>query len=406
MKLSATFLAVVGLLLLAAGHERHRKPIQPPAHLEPFVAGNTEFAFELHRRLAQPDANLICSPHSVSAALALAQSGACGSTEQQITGTLRFPAPAELPVALADIRASLAEAGQNPKLELATATGLWTQEDYGFGREFLERARETFAAEVHEVDFRSRSGALVDRINSWAGRQTRGRIEHALLPGTLSADTRLVFLNTLYFKGQWASRFQRKYTQTKPFQVSPGHSVSVPMMRQSQVTCYAESDTAQIVELPYLGLHLSMVVLLPRLPDGLPALEQQLSWHQLTNWAAAAEVRTVDLELPRFRISSRLPLIRPLRELGLTDAFDPVKADFTGMAQRRPLWIYFLQQCAVVEVNEEGTVAAAATSGGGGCSSQPRPASFHADHPFLLLIRDNQTGAILFLGRVTNPAQS
>jgi serpin B len=119
-----------------------------------------------------------------------------------------------------------------------------------------------------------------------------------------------------------------------------------------------------------------------------------------------AQVRTVDLELPRFTISSRLPLIRPLRAMGLTDAFDPAKADFTGMTPRRPLFINFLQQCAIVEVNEEGTTAAAATSGGLACSSQPRPATFHADHPFLFLIRDNQTGVVLFLGRVTNPTQS
>jgi serpin B len=213
-------------------------------------------------------------------------------------------------------------------------------------------------------------------------------------------------VNTLFFKGQWVSRFQRKYTTTKPFQVSLANSVSVPMMRQSQVTRYAESETAQIVELPYVGFQLSMIVLLPRSPDGLPALEDRLTLNQITNWVAAAEVRTVDLELPRFQISSRLPLIEPLRGLGLIDAFDPAKADFTGMSTRQPLWINFLQQCAVVEVNEEGTVAAAATSGGLACSSQPRPATFYADHPFLFFIRDNRTGVILFLGRVANPAQS
>jgi serpin B len=406
MKRTAALLAMASLLLLAVGRAQHRKPAPPPAHLEAFVAGNTTFALELYRRLVLPGANLICSPYSVSAALALVQSGARGSTDQQIAQVLHFPALPELQIALAGIRASLAEAGQGTNLELSTATGLWAQQDYGFRSEFLQRARDTFTAEVQLVDFGSRYDATCGQINSWTRHQTRNQIEDALLPGTLSTDTRLVFVNTLYFKGQWASRFQRKYTKTRPFEVSPAHPVSVPMMRQSEVTRYAESDTAQIVELPYVGFHLSMIVLLPRLPDGLPALEEQLTWKQLTNWVAAAEVRTVDLDLPRFKISSRLPLIQPLSELGLTDAFDPAKADFTGMSTRQPLWINFLQQCAVVEVNEEGTVAAAATSGGLACSSQPRPATFHADHPFLFLIRDNQTGAILFLGRVTNPAQS
>jgi serpin B len=135
-------------------------------------------------------------------------------------------------------------------------------------------------------------------------------------------------------------------------------------------------------------------------------LEQQLSWGLLTNWTATANWRTVDLELPRFKVSSRLQLSQPLAGLGMPDAFDPARADFTGMTPRRPLWIAFLQQSAVVEVNEEGTVAAAATSGGIGCSSRPQPATFHADHPFLFLIRDNRTGVILFLGHVINPAQS
>jgi serine protease inhibitor len=406
MKRFATLLTVASLLLLATGPSRYDKLAQPPSYLEPFVSGNTTFAFDLHRHLTQPGSNLIFSPYSLTAALALAQSGARGSTEQQIASSLHFPAQSELRSALAGIRTSFTEAGEQKQVELVTATGLWAQQDYGFGSDFLQRARETFKAEVQLVDFRSRYDATSGEINSWASRQTRGKIPEALLPGMLGADTRLVFVNTLYFKGQWASCFQRNHTRKRSFQVSPAQSVKVPMMRQSQFARYAESETAQVVELPYVGGRLSMVVVLPRAADGLPALEQQLSWNQVANWAATAQVRTVDLELPRFKLSSRLPLIQPMRGLGVTDAFDPVKADFTGMSTNRPLWIYFLHQCAIVEVNEEGTVAAAATSGGGGCSSQPRPATFHADHPFLFFIRDNQTGVILFLGRVMNPAQS
>ena len=406
MKRVATLLAAATLLLLAATPGRYHKLVREPSCLEPFVADNSTFAFDLHRRLVQPGGNLICSPYSLTAALALAQSGARGSTEQQIASTLHLAAQSELRNALSALRTSLAEAGQQKHVELATANGLWAQHNYGFSSNFLQRARAAFAAEVQLVDFESRSPALRGQINSWVSGQTRGKMAEALPPGMPSTDTRLVFVNTLYFKGQWSSRFSRSHTRKQSFQVSPGQSVTVPMMRQSQVALYAESDAAQMVELPYVGLHLSMVVLLPRLPDGLPALEQQLSWNQITNWTAAAGVRTVDLELPRFKLSSRLPLIQPLRALGLTDPFDWAKADFTGMSTNRPLYINFLQQCAIVEVNEEGTVAAAATSGGLACSSQPRPATFHADHPFLFLIRDNHTGAILFLGRVTNPAQS
>ncbi len=406
MSRQSVILAVASLLLVAAGPPHHPRPVRPPAELEPFVAGNTTFALEFHRRLAEPGGNLISSPYSATAALALAQSGAHGATEQQIAGTLHFPVSGETEMALSCIRTSLTAAARQKHLELATATGLWAQQDYGFGSGFLQHARDAFAADVQLVDFGSRSDATRSQVNSWVLRQTRGKIADALLPGTLSADTRLVFVNTLYFKGQWASRFARRHTHSKPFRISSERSVSVPMMWQSQVALYAESEAAQMVELPYVGSDFSMIVLLPRSPDGLKALEAQLGWKQITNWVAAAGVRTVDLELPRFKITSRLPLIQPLTKLGLTDAFDPAKADFTGMTSRRPLWISFLHQCTIVEVNEEGTVAAAATSGGLACSAQPRPATFHADHPFLFFIRDNHTGAMLFLGRVTDPAQS
>jgi serpin B len=404
MKRPAVLLTLVSLLLLAAGKSDYPTS-RPPAELAAFVQGNTAFAFNLHRRLAQPGTNLFWSPYSVTAALALVQSGARGQTEQQIAGALQFPPPAELQTALARIRESFTNAGKQEHIELTSATGLWARQNYGISDEFLQCAREAFACEVQLVDFGSRSDALPGQINSWVSRQTRDKIENALLPGSISADMSLVFVNTLYFKGQWANRFPRQRTQTRRFRLSPEHSVRVPMMEQTCPARYAESDLAQMVELPYAGFDLSMIVLLPRQPDGLPELERQISENLLMNWLAAVHGRTVDLQLPRFNIRSRLPLGQPLSGLGMPDAFAPTKADFTGMTPRRPLWIAFLQQCAVVEVNEEGTIAAAATSGGLACSTPAPPATFHADHPFLFFIRDNRTGVILFLGRVANPAQ-
>jgi len=405
MKRPAVLLTLASLLLLAAG--RFDYPTgKPPAELAAFVQGNTVFAFNLHRQLAQPGTNLFFSPYSLTAALALVQSGARGQTEQQIAGTLHFPGPADLQTALARIRESFTNAGQHEHIELPSATGLWARQNYGISDDFLQRARDAFAAEVQLVDFGSGSDALLSQINSWVSRQTRGKIENVLLPENISTNMPLVFVNTLYFKGQWASQFSRQHTQTRRFQLSPKHSVRVQMMEQTCYARYAESDLAQMVELPYAGFGLSMVVLLPRQPDGLPELEQRLSGNLLTNWMAAARGHTVDLRLPRFNLRSRLPLSQPLSVLGMPDAFDRAKADFTGMTPKRPLWLAFLQQCAIVEVNEEGTVAAAATSGGMGCSSKPPPATFHADHPFLFFIRDNHTGVILFLGRVANPAQS
>jgi serpin B len=407
MRRSTAILTIACLMLLAMGHPEHLTG-EPPAELRVFVRANTAFAFDLERRLASPGANHFCSPYSVAVAVALAQSGARGQTEQQITNALQFPAPAETQAALARIRKSLGDAGQRKRIALETATGLWAQKNYEFSDDFLRRARHAFAAEVRLVEFGSRSAAVAGEVNAWVGRQTRGKIERALTSGRISPATRLVLVNTIYFKGQWANRFDQQATKTKPFRIAREDSVSVPMMQQRHEARYAETDSLQMVELPYAGLGLSMLVLLPREPDGLPELEQQLSWNRLTNWMAVANWRTVDLQLPRFKVTSQLALVQPLSRMGMTDAFNPVKADFTGMTPRRPLWIDFLEQFATVEVNEEGTVAAAATSVGFACSmvSTPPPATFHANHPFLFLVRDNRTGLILFLGRVINPAQS
>lgn len=207
MRSSTAILFIACLLLLAAGAPEYPTG-QPPADLETFVAGNTIFTFDLYCRLDRTGTNLFCSPYSLSltVALALVQSGARGQTEKQIASTLHFPPPAELQTTLARIRQSFTNVGKQEHIELVTASGLWAQQNYGFGSDFLQRAREAFAAEVHYADFGSRSDALLGQINSWVSRQTRGKIENALSPENVSADMRLVFVNTLYFKGQWASR--------------------------------------------------------------------------------------------------------------------------------------------------------------------------------------------------------
>ena len=405
MKQSTAILTFTCLLLLAMG-QRDSPTGQPPAELDAFVRGNTAFGFDLARRLAAPDVNLFCSPYSVAAAVAVARSGARGSTEQQTVRALRFPSRAETQTALARIRKSIADASHGQRVTLATATGVWARMNYGFGQEFLRRAHDAFGAEVKLVDFDLHPDRTAGEVEAWVRRQTHGKIDHALPPNAVTADSRLLFVNTIYFKGQWASRFNPRETKDKAFRVSAAQTIPVPMMRQTHPARYVETDLLQAIELPYIGLDLSMIVLLPRQLDGLSELERCLSWTQLTNWFAAAQWRTVDLELPRFKLTSHFSLVQPLCAMGMTDAFDRSKADFTGMTPQRPLWIQFLQQCATVEVNEEGTVAAAATSGGMGCGPPrvPPPATFHADHPFLFLIRDNHTATILFLGHLTNPA--
>jgi serpin B len=224
--------------------------------------------------------------------------------------------------------------------------------------------------------------------------------------GSITPATRLVVANAIYFKGQWASRFDPGATRRRPFHLSASSSRQVPMMKQQQPFPYAERDGVQLLVLPYVGQSLHMLVLLPP-QGGLADLEKQLTAGHLEAWATHVAMCNVDVMLPRFSITSSHSLVKPLQALGLRDAFDAERADFSGMSRRRPLFIHTAEQTCLVEVNEEGTVAAAAThTSHGGCSRPERlPARrFHADRPFLFLIRENSTGTVLFVGRVTNPA--
>jgi len=257
------------------------------------------------------------------------------------------------------------------------------------------------------VDFITDRETVTKQINLWVERQTMGKIKNALRSGSLSASTRAVIVNAIYFKGDWASRFDATNTEPAQFWVTPEQSIQALMMRQDHLFRYAETDDLQILELPYIGYDLSMLVLLPKERNGLHEMEKRLSADNVAKWVKALGDRTVDVRFPKFSTESRFSLKQTLSAMGMPDAFSAPQANFTGMTSRRPLCIDAVEHAAVVEVDEKGTVAAAATSFSIACSQQtlPPPAIFHADHPFVFLIRDNHTGTILFLGRIVDPAK-
>lgn len=409
MKHRLSILALAGLLVLSAGTPGPvRLPLDPPPELRAFVEGNAEFALDLYARLSRTPGNLFCSPYSLSSALALTQTGARGVTEAQISRAAHFSdSQSELQAGFARLRAELARVGKARNVELTTATGLWAQKDYGFEKDFLELTRRSHDATVEFVDFAGSPTSASRQIAAWINRQTRGRLAGAMPAGDLTPATRLVIADTIYFKGAWASRFSKGATRDQPFWVSGTASVSALMMRQEQVLLFAEADAVQMLELPYVGRDLSMIILLPKERDGLAALERNLNAARLKAWAGAFQLSKVDLQLPRFKVASALPLRAALESLGMTDAFDADRADFRGMSVRRPLFIHAIEQSSVVEVNEEGTTAASATRVSFGCAkaAEPPRRQLHADHPFVFFIRENHTGMILFLGRVTDPTK-
>lgn len=368
--------------------------------------GNTAFALELYAKLKEKEGNLFLSPHSISTALAMTYAGARGDTAREMAGALHFAlGQKELHPAFARLEAQLKAAQEKGGIELSVANSLWAQKDFDFLEEFLDLTKKNYGAGVHHVDFKTACEAARKEINLWVEQKTREKIKDLIKPGVLNAITRLVLVNAIYFKGDWASQFKKDLTKEASFRLSPEKSVSVPMMNQKQEVGYAENDEMQIIELPYVGNDLSMIVLLPRKVDGLDELENALTAAKLREWTGSLGKKEVIVFLPKFKMTSQFSLEQVLATMGMRDAFS-AKADFSGMDGRKDLFISAVIHKAFVDVSEEGTEAAAATAVVMRLTAAPVPApEFRADHPFLFMIRHNPSGSILFLGRVVNPAK-
>jgi serpin B len=270
-------------------------------------------------------------------------------------------------------------------------------------KDFVRLMAERYRAPWQPVDFRQDADAARTKINRWVEQETRDRIRELLLPGSLDAMTELVLTNAAYFYGAWVEPFDARMTRDGAF-ATPGGSASTRFMWRDGATRYAQLDGLQIVELPYKG-GFSMLVVLPDDPRGLAAVESRLPGGY-QRWVRALAEEQVEILLPRWRAESTQSLNDHLEKLGMRHAFSD-GADFSGMIDSGSLQISAVIQKAFIEVTETGTEAAAATAVvlGGESVEPPRrqPRPFHADHPFLYVVRDQETGAILFMGRVVNP---
>jgi len=399
-------LALASLVMLSAGTNQPSRVRTSPPELHSLVKGNTDFATELFTKLEMPGKNVAFSPYSLVSALAVAQAGAKGATESQISGVCHFPANrTEQLTSLGQVRRALVAVGTDPGIELSSATGLWAQKEYGFDKDFLTDVREKLGGSVRFVDFNLSANAAVGQINSWVEANTRGKIKEGISQDSITPATRLIIANAIYFKGEWSSRFNRNATQNRTFNLTAASSVNVPMMSQENNFLYAEADGVQLLVLPYRGQNLHMLVFLPA-AGGISDFVQGLDGAAIQAWADRLRLCKVNVRLPRFKVAATYSLTEPLQALGMRDAFDASRADFTGMSLRRPLFIQTIKQSTIVEVNEQGTEAASATHTGFGCSAPPHlpQQQFHADRPFIFFIREKSTGMILFAGRVVDPS--
>jgi serine protease inhibitor len=377
-----------------------------PAATDVVVTGNTRFAFDLYARLKTADGNLFFSPYSISTCLAMTWAGARGDTESQMAGALHFGTDQTgLHSQFAGLQNQLNAVQKKKDVALNIANGLWAQKDHSFLPAFLKIATDDYAAKIKQVDFRTGAEPARNDINDWVSGKTADRIQNLIPPGALDPMTRLVLVNAIYFKGQWAAPFKKNDTVPDRFTIAPGQTTSAQFMNLTDNFGYAEADGLQLLELPYTGGDLSMVVLLPAETNSFKDFENGLSAEKIAGWLGQARKQKVNVFLPKFKLTQQFALADTLASMGMTDAFSP-RADFSGMDGARDLFISAVIHKAFVEVNEEGTEAAAATGVMVGAMAIARPISeyvFRADHPFLFLIRDVHSGSILFLGRVTNP---
>jgi serpin B len=387
-------------------------PVETPqikADREAVAKGNTQFAVDLYKKLAEnkefAGKNLFLSPYSVSTALAMTYAGARTTTATEMEKTLHFPvAPERLHPAFAGLVGRLQANKKDQGYELAVANALWGQQSYPWQKEFLKTTHANYDAGLRPVDFQRATEEARQTINKWVEDKTHDKIKELIRSGILTSNTRLVLTNAIYFKGDWNEQFDKKLTKEEPF-LGAGKETKAPLMHQTGEYGYLEGDGFQALELPYKGNQLSMVVILPKKADGLAAIEKDLAADQLTGWLAKLHPQKVAVSLPKFTTTVDFQLNEELKALGMPSAFDENRADFSGMDGEKGLHIASVVHKAFIDVNEEGTEAAAATAV---IISTPTglprpPAVFRADHPFLFLIRDKQTGSVLFLGRLLQP---
>ena len=382
---------------------RDEAPDVPATDEAALVRGNTAFALDLYRALAEEqEGTLFCSPYSISLALAMTYAGARGSTETQMADVLHFTLPQErLHPALGAGDLSLTSQGEDDGFQLNIANALWGQEGYPFLDAFLDTLAVNYGAGMHLLDYTDDPEAARSTINDWVSQQTEGKVEDLIAPGALDAATRLVLANAIYFDADWLTPFEEPLTKPGRFTLLDGSQVWVPLMHQIGGFGYSAGEGYQTIELPYDDGQMSMIILLPD-RDQFDAFEQALDPESLDKILAgiAGPEEVVDLTMPSFEFESQFSLAETLMAMGMSDAFSS-GADFSGMTGAADLGISDVIHKAFVAVDEEGTEAAAATAVEM-TEEGPPPATvvMVVDHPFIFLIRDTETKTILFLGRV------
>lgn len=380
-----------------------------PEGVNKIINSNNQFAFDLYLKLKDVpeynESNIFFSPYSISVALGMIYEGAKGETAEEIQSVFYFPEDKNIrQPSFAKIYNQINKVDK--KYELHTANALWAQKDYKFLEEYINTIEKYYVGKVTNIDFINATEDARVTINKWVEEQTNNKIKDLIPVGVLNTLTRLVLTNTIYFKGLWIKQFDKEETGEEDFKVSPEKTVKVDMMRltgEEATFNYAETEELQILEMFYEGEDLSMLIILPKESD-LNSLEDSFSLEKLYELRNNLGEQRVDVYIPKFKFETKYFMVKTLEEMGMPTAFS-MDADFSGMDGTTDLFIANVIHQAFVDVNEEGTEAAAATGVVMELKAIMPGAVFKADHPFIFMIQERETGNILFLGRVVDPTE-
>jgi serpin B len=375
--------------------------------IQEVVNANNQFAFDLYSELIKTEENnIFYSPYSISAALAMTYEGAKGQTADEIKDVFQFPGSNVLRPNFAAIYNGINE--DNNEYQLSTGNALWVQKNYPFLGDYMESVEKYYGGKAANVDFIGETEKSRETINSFIEEQTNDKIKDLIPAGVLNPMTRLVLTNAIYFKGTWEWQFDKSDTNEEDFKITPTNIVKTDMMFMEPDKArlnYADLDDLQILELPYKGENISMLILLPT--ENLESIESKLTLDKFNAYKSEMKETSLDaIYLPKFEFDTKYFMKDTLSNLGMPTAFSG-NADFSGMTGNKDLSISEVIHQAYVKVDEEGTEAAAATAVIMGETAVGPGSSkiFKADHPFIFIIQEKETGNILFIGKVVDPTK-
>jgi len=389
-----------------------RRETNPPileGDVQNLVDGNNSFALDLYQAVRSESGNLIFSPYSISLALAMTYAGAHGETESQMENVLHFTQgqfPTHYSFNALDLgltqRGQALDEDQEP-MKLNIANAVWAEQTYPFLQEFLDTLAVNYGAGMYLADFINRYESARLTINDWVSERTEDRIKDLLPENSINPNTRMVLVNAIYFKADWLDQFDADSSRDAVFHLLDGSESTVEMMNNGMHIPYGQGDGYQAVELPYAGGTSAMDIIVPD-EGNFEAFESSFDKGIYDQIIYGMQPISVELGLPKFEFNKALNLSDMLKSMGMSDAFERGKADFSGMTGDKDLFISDVFHQAFVAVDEEGTEAAAATAVIMETTSAPMyEVTLQIDRPFIFIIRDTVSGQILFVGRVLNP---